>query len=852
MPDDKFSKLNDNRPGLRARRFEALVLRAFDIVFSLIGLVIAAPLFPAIAVLIKLDSKGPVFFPVKRVGKDMKLFPMYKFRTMLESSVRIDQSVCPQYDPRVTSVGRFLRRTKLNELPQLLNVLKGEMSFVGPRPEAPDLAEMYPTGARRVFSVKPGLVGPVVVSSLSGDVNGRNEEELYPKGVDPKKYYIEHILPEKVKIDLYYLSRRPVGNYFKIIIAAAKETVFGALSAHQAGRSKGQIYLFLADFALSQVSYALAYWLQVQTAGASPSFKAFIGGLLLIIIVRPILFYGLGLYKFVMKLITPRDLYRVSQAVGLGSLLLLTLNALHKIRSYPLLLALVDFCLLSGLLTGVRLLMKFRFRDHDKTLGADRRPRVVIFGANREGLKALYALGGSKKSPYRVVGFIDDAEEKYAKKIGGVKVLGNRHHIQALSLLYHVQEVILAPDDKTRDQIDEVAALCARAGIRSRIFSKNMEDETVGRISYPLRPLHLSDMLPDVKVSLDETILRNILLDKTVLMLGSGGQLGSSICRYIYSSGCRKIVIVDRYASQLGETLAELMSELPGFQIFPVVLDIQDIDALNKVFAMHRPHIVVHASMRKFIPFRKTDDKEIAWSNYVRTFNLAKVSAWHGCEYFVMISSIRASLGGNFVSESLRVAEISLGRILGQTPTRLIVARVGNIIENRGGIVSRLNNQIIGREPVRLPAETAKACFLSKNAAARSILQALTIGSRISPGGLLLTSEPGICLEFAEVARKIANFYGIRLGVDIAVSFGQIPDASIHDEPALVEGPVDRAAILPLENCLESDRMDRMIESLIAGDARQVSEHEWYRRTEEIVSLCGASLFPIKRPQSIN
>src|SRR4030042_839029 len=180
MPDDKFSKLNGTRPGVRARRFEALVLRAFDIVFSLIGLVIAAPLFPAIAVLVKLNSKGPVFFPAKRVGKDMKLFPMHKFRTMLAR--------CP-------------------------------------------------TGAKRVFSVKPGLVGPVVVSSLRGDVNGRNEEELYPKGVDPKQYYIEHILPEKVKIDLYHLSRQTVGTYLKIIVAAVKETVFGAFSARQADHS---------------------------------------------------------------------------------------------------------------------------------------------------------------------------------------------------------------------------------------------------------------------------------------------------------------------------------------------------------------------------------------------------------------------------------------------------------------------------------------------------------------------------------------------------------------------------------------------------------------------------------------
>jgi FlaA1/EpsC-like NDP-sugar epimerase/lipopolysaccharide/colanic/teichoic acid biosynthesis glycosyltransferase len=852
MLDDRVLKIDDTCPSVRAGRLEALIIRAFDVILSVIGLIIAAPLFMLAAVLIKLDSKGPVFFRGERVGKDMKLFPMYKFRTMLETSARIDQSVCPQYDPRVTTVGRFLRRTKLNELPQLFNILKGEMSFVGPRPEAPDLAEMYPDKAKRVFLVKPGLVGPVVISSLRGDINGRNEEELYPRGVDPKRYYIEHILPEKVKIDLYYLSRQTVATYFKIIIAAAKDTVFGAFSSREADQSERQIYLFIADFALSQVSYAFAYWLYVQTGGAVPSFKVFISGLLLIMIVRPIFYYGLGLYNLVMKLITPRDLYRVSQAVGLGSLLLLVLNAFHRIRSYPPLLALFDFFVLSGILTGVRLLMMVRSRDHDKILVTNRRRRVVIFGANKEGLKALYALGRSKNSLYKVVGFIDDAEEKYAKKISGVKVLGNRHHIQALSVLHNFQELILAPDDKIRDHIDEIVALCAQAGIRSWIFSKNIEDETHGRISYPLRPPDLSDMLPQVKVSLDETTLRSILPGKTVLMFGSGGELGSAICRYIFSSGCRKIVIVDRYESRLSEILTELLSDLPGIQIVPVVLDSQDIDALNRVFALHRPHIVIHAGMRKFIPFRKTDDEEVARSNYVRTFNLAKASAWHGCEYFVMISSIKATRGGNFVSESLRVAEISLGRIFGQTPTRLIVTRVGNIIENRGGIVSWLNNQILEGRPVRLPRETAKAFLLSKNAAARSILKALATGSRISPGGLLLTSEPGICLEFAAVARKIANFYGIKLGDDIAVNFGQISDALILDEPSTVMAASDRPAADPFESCRELDRLHRMIESMISADTRNISQHDWYRRTEEIVSLCGSSLFSQQKALSFD
>ncbi|MBN1829133.1 MAG: sugar transferase, partial [Deltaproteobacteria bacterium] len=708
---------------------QALILRTFDIILSFIGLVVAAPLFLVISVFIKLDSKGPVFYAAQRVGKGMKLFPMYKFRTMMESSVRIDQSVCPQHDPRVTTVGRILRRTKVNELPQLLNILRGDMSFVGPRPEAPDLAKMYPEEAKRIFSVKPGLVGPVVISSLNGQANGRNEEELYPKGVDPKKYYIEHILPEKVKIDLYYLSRQTIGTYFKIIFGAAKETIFGAFSTRQSDHSKRQIYLFAGDFALSQLSYALAYWLYFLTTGKGTSIKSFLGGLLLVVVVRSIFHYGLGLYSLVMELVTARDVYRVSRAVFLGGVLLLSINAFYGVHFYPPLLGLYDFSLLGSMLMGIRLLLMFRFRDKGEKIAPDRRPRILIFGANKLGLRALSTLGGSKTSPYEIVGFIDDAEEKYGRKISGVKVLGNRYHIQALSVLHNIQEVVLALDEKSRDQIDEIVALCAQAGIRSRIFCPDINGKTTSRLWYPVRPVQLSDMLPQVQVPLDEPVLRSLLPDRTVLMVGSGGQLGSAVCRSLFLRGCRKVVIVERYESYLREILAELRRDLPGFQIVPVILDTEDMDALNKVFALHRPQIVIHAGMRKFIPVGKTaDNDEVVRSNYVRTFELAKVASRHNCEYFIMISSIKAVSRGNFVSESLRVAEITLSRYFSQTPTRLIVTRVGNIIENRGGIVSWLNNQILEQSLILLPAETAKAFHLSRRTASRSILQALATG----------------------------------------------------------------------------------------------------------------------------
>ena len=154
----------------------------------------------------RMDSKGPLFYMADRVGYDLRPFKMYKFRTMVDTSVQIGDCLCPKFDPRVTRLGNFLRRTKINEIPQVINILKGDMSFVGPRPETPELAILYPEKAMVMLTIKPGLVGPA-------SIHGRNEEESYPLGVDIKKYYIKHLLPVKVKKDKNYILNPTFINY---------------------------------------------------------------------------------------------------------------------------------------------------------------------------------------------------------------------------------------------------------------------------------------------------------------------------------------------------------------------------------------------------------------------------------------------------------------------------------------------------------------------------------------------------------------------------------------------------------------------------------------------------------------
>jgi len=175
--------------------------RLFDIVFALLGLVLTLPLFAVIALLIKRDSEGPVFYRAPRVGKDGKPFKMLKFRTMVANADKIGGPSTANDDPRITRVGRFLRRYKLDELPQLINVLKGEMSFVGPRPEVQQYVDMYTEEEKAILTVKPGITD--WASLWNSD-----EGAVLAGSPDPEKAYLELIRPTKIKLQLEYVRRR--------------------------------------------------------------------------------------------------------------------------------------------------------------------------------------------------------------------------------------------------------------------------------------------------------------------------------------------------------------------------------------------------------------------------------------------------------------------------------------------------------------------------------------------------------------------------------------------------------------------------------------------------------------------
>jgi lipopolysaccharide/colanic/teichoic acid biosynthesis glycosyltransferase len=176
-----------------------MLKRAFDVLASGIGLVLLSPVFIFIAIAVRLDSKGPTFYRAQRVGQHGKDFHLYKFRTMIVEADQKGPGITRAQDNRVTAVGRVLRRTKLDELPQLMNVLRGDMSLVGPRPEDPRYVELYTPEQRVILQYRAGITS-------MASVTYRNEEQALA-GDDWEQTYIDEIMPAKLAIDLEYSQR---------------------------------------------------------------------------------------------------------------------------------------------------------------------------------------------------------------------------------------------------------------------------------------------------------------------------------------------------------------------------------------------------------------------------------------------------------------------------------------------------------------------------------------------------------------------------------------------------------------------------------------------------------------------
>jgi lipopolysaccharide/colanic/teichoic acid biosynthesis glycosyltransferase len=418
--------------------------RLYDACLSCCGLVLLAPVFVVVSALVKIADGGDIFYRQARVGRGGRKFLIYKFRTMVSAAEKDGPSVTKNGDARVTWIGRILRKGKLDELPQLWNVLKGDMSLVGPRPEVPRYVQRYTPEQQAILRLKPGITD---LASLCF----RDEEALLANADNVEEFYVRHCIPRKLRLNQEYAARANLLSDTWIILQTVCPYWVGVLACYG-------IILTASFWVSCELIYNFA-----APGPAAPRFGRE-------------LFVALGLQlaflmwhrqcRGLLSYFSFPEAQKIGIALGLAAFGLLAWSVGYHDglpMNFILVNALLSFCLLGGFRILLRRWRERSAREED----TDTEPpaRVGIIGAGSTGAQLALELGENRKSGRLVVAFFDDDFHKWQKSIHDVPVAGMPECLLE-GWTQKLDEVVIAMPDAPKDRVREIEQLLGKTSLK--------------------------------------------------------------------------------------------------------------------------------------------------------------------------------------------------------------------------------------------------------------------------------------------------------------------------------------------------------------------------------------------------
>jgi lipopolysaccharide/colanic/teichoic acid biosynthesis glycosyltransferase len=425
-----------------------IMKRSFDIVLTIIGFILAAPVMALIAIFIRLESPGPVIFSQERLGFKGRPFRMHKFRKFPAKWKDAGPGVTTAGDARMTCVGRVLERLKFDELPQLWNILKGEMSFVGPRPESLRFKSLFTGEYEGLLNHVPGIFGPNQFAL-------RNECDLYPADEDPEHFYCRVLFPQKAQRDLVYFEKANLFRDMGCIVMGLWASISGVVNWHRFFKRHSRI--LFADMLAVAGAWSLAHLLRFEGISTTGNSNIYLNGLW--ILPCSIVFTMLlgSCYANPMRSFSLSDAARLVVAatfsLSCGFILLFSLD-----RGISLYLLPLTWFILVPFLGLPRILVRMRWerRQDEKRKSKN---RIMIYGAGLQGMALARCVGNGN-----LVGFIDDGEFMRGRRIVGYQVLGRESDIPNIHEVHQFNEIWVT-FKMTRAQRGRMELMCTKRDI---------------------------------------------------------------------------------------------------------------------------------------------------------------------------------------------------------------------------------------------------------------------------------------------------------------------------------------------------------------------------------------------------
>jgi lipopolysaccharide/colanic/teichoic acid biosynthesis glycosyltransferase len=460
--------------------------RFFDIILATVGIILGAPIMLLIALAVKLESPGEIIFSQPRLGKDGKPFNILKFRKFPSNWGNKGPGVTVAGDVRMTRVGNILERTKLDELPQLWNILIGEMSFVGPRPESLRYKHLFDGEYSGVLRFVPGIFGP-------NQVEFRNESAMYPLDIDPEVFYTESLFPRKAKKDYAFFSNSNFFSELGWIVKGLYVSFIGAINWKQI--CKEHLPLIVIDGFFISLSWTLAILMRYGKHDFILQYEYLITGMWMFpLILLPLLIIG-GVYRRTLRHISPSDVIRtvLLLALGWGTAFLALLYFLGRDISF--MLAPLGFLLSSTFMITPRVIYKefIRFSALKQSKkNTETCKHILIYGVDDRAVKlgSLIQVGFPDAE---LVGFIEDEITKQGKPLLGVRILGSERDLSIIQQRYHFDQLwfVQIPDPNKLSSVKKwceennvLLVLLPALGAFSTLHDEKLEDKFEGSVNF--------------------------------------------------------------------------------------------------------------------------------------------------------------------------------------------------------------------------------------------------------------------------------------------------------------------------------------------------------------------------------
>lgn len=726
-------------------KIKELLIRTLELVVLGLSLPLLVPIFLIIGLLVKFTSAGPVFYTVERIGKDGRLFRLYKFRDMYLDLDQQGRAFTVQNDPHVTPWGRVLHSTKLGKLAQLLNVFRGEMSLVGPQPQDPCNVAQNTPGQRQVLAVRPGIISPA-------SFHYRQEETLASED-DRETVHRSQILLHKLTWLAFRLHNR---HFFLLDILAL---------------------CLIPMLALMLRLERLDWWSEM-----GPPLVVFI---LVVLLVKLPIFYKLGLYNRYWRYAGSNDLVQVTIAVSLSTTVLTVLFAgahsnleqydLAMYRVVPLIDGLLTLVTIGGMRFGLRGLYHWHRQSQAMTAGQ----RVLVVGAGETGKMVVSEMRANPELNMEPVAFIDDDLAKVNIQIEGLSVIGTTEDIPRLVDRYQIQQIIVAIPSAPLGRQKDIINRCKQTGIITHSLPGVYEILAGYKTISHLPDINVNRLLHRQPVTIEQEKVIAALKGATVLVTGAGGSIGSELCRQIARCNPAEVILLGHGENSIFEISLNLQLTFPDLVTHPVIVDVRDQQGVNRAVEKYRPKVILHAAAHKHVPFMEDNVYEALTNNVLGTQNVLQAAEQYGVERFVLISTDKAVNPTSVMGATKRLAELLVVATASRSSRAYMAVRFGNVLGSRGSVIPIFQRQIAAGGPLTLTHPDMRRYFMTIPEAVQLVLQASVLGK----GGEVFVLDMGQPVWIRDLATELIKLSGLELGRDIEIVYtGMRPGEKLSEE----------------------------------------------------------------------